>query len=66
LSRLAADGLEPGEGEPAEMLAKAWAHLREQGGRAQVAEFERRAKAGSLTPDQTQEWKRLVQQLARR
>ncbi len=66
LSRLAAEPLEPGRGEPSQMLAEAWANLRERGMRAQVSEFERQAAAGMLTSSQTEEWRRLVEQLTRR
>jgi DNA primase len=63
LTRLAAETLET---EPAQMLSEAWANLRDRGMRAQVDAFQRQAEAGQLTPAQTQEWRRLVQQLARR
>jgi DNA primase len=66
LSQLVAEPFEAGAAEPSQTLAEAWANLRDRGLRAQVAEFERQAKAGALNPIQTQEWRRLVEQLARR
>jgi DNA primase len=66
LSRLAAEVIEPGQGEPGQMLAEAWAHLRTQGQRTRAGRLLKTSEQRSLSAPETAELQRLTQQLARR
>src|SRR5581483_9585044 len=66
ISRLAAEAVEPGQGDPSQILAEAWAHLRLQGQKAPVARLLKASEQRSLSGSETAELQRLTQQLARR
>ena len=66
ISRLAAEVIEPGQGEPSRILSEAWAHLKVQGQKARAARLLKASEQRSLSGPETAELQRLTQQLARR